>query len=202
MTKTLLSASELKKIENTLNLKNGVIAFPTDTVWGIGCLVENKDAVKRIYAVKNRPQNKPLILLGSKIEYLAPYVAEINEKAMQIINEYMPGAITLVLVKSDKTPDYITSGFNTVGIRIPNHPVLLEILEYSVKEHVLATTSANISGENACINYEEVVQSIGFDVDYIAKDYEFTAKCTASTIIAFDDANHVKILRQGEIKII
>ena len=199
MYKLQISEEEFNKIHKVLKKPDGVIAFPTDTVWGIGCLVENDQAVNRIYSIKGRSETKPLILLGSKIEHLVPYISEISDITRQIINKYLPGAVTLVLPKSEEAPSYLTSGGNTIGIRIPDCPPFLDVLEKSVDNHVLATTSANISGEKSPVSRLEVEKSIGNKVDYILDDYGFSAKGTESTVISIDTFGNIKILRQGAV---
>jgi len=201
MNKYKLDEKEIKIIRSILNKPDGVIAFPTDTVWGVGCLVQNKEAVEKIYSVKGRPKNKPLILLGSKIEYLVPYVSHIIPEAQEIMDKYFPGAITIILPKSHKTPDYVTSGFNTVGIRVPNHPVFLDVLENATEEHVLATTSANLSGEPSSSKKSDVEAVLQDSVDYIVDDYGYSACGQASTIVSIDDNGHIKVLREGSIKL-
>ena len=196
-----LPDNELIKIRNVLSKPDSVIAFPTDTVWGMGCLVNNKAAVDRIYHIKTRSIIKPLILLGSKIDYLVPYLQEIPEKAWEIINKYLPGAVTLVLSKSEKTPDYITSGFDTVGIRIPNNPPFIDLLENAIENHVLATTSANISDTRSSLTKQEVENSVGKYVDYILDDYNYPCKGIASTVLAVDLSGNITILRQGSVDI-
>ncbi|EKE02210.1 MAG: hypothetical protein ACD_20C00411G0011 [uncultured bacterium] len=196
-----LSEKEIIKIHNSLKSPDGIIAFPTDTVWGVGCLIENELAVNRIYSTKGRSEIKPLILLGSKIEYLVPYVAEIPEVAGKIIDKYLPGAVTLVLQKSDKTPSYLTSGGNTVGIRIPNCPPFLSLLDNAIESHVLATTSANLSGEPAALSKSEIENKLGDKVDYILDDYGYSAKGTESTVVLVDPSGNIKILRQGAVAI-
>lgn len=194
-----LSEKEIIKIHNSLKKPDGIIAFPTDTVWGIGCLIENELAVDRIYSTKGRSEIKPLILLGSKIEYLVPYVAQIPEVARKIIDKYMPGAVTLVLQKSDITPSYLTSGGNTIGIRIPNCPPFLSLLDNAVENHVLATTSANLSGEPAALSKSEVESKLGDKVDYILDDYGYSAKGIESTVVLVESSKNIKILRQGAV---
>lgn len=189
------------KINDILKKPDGIIAFPTDTVWGIGCLVENKNAVERIYSIKERSKKKPLIILGSKIEHLVPYVSMISETAWKIIYKYLPGAVTLVFPKSEKTPHYLTSGGNTIGIRIPDSPPIIEFLEKSVKNHVLATTSANISNEKPGLSKSDVLKNLGDKVDYILDDCGFKAKGTESTVILIDSNDNIKILRQGAVLI-
>lgn len=189
-----------KKIKKILK-NDGVIAFPTDTVWGIGCLPENKRAVEKIYALKSREAGKPLILLGKNIESLLPYVEKFHENAEKIIKKYFPGAVTLVVKKSSKTPDYMTSGFETVGIRIPDCPIFIDMLENSTENGVLATTSANISDMGSVSTKQEVIDSIGDKIDYIMDDSGFSPKGAESTVVFVDDAGCVKILRQGATKI-
>ena len=119
--KITLDASLINKILNN----GGVIALVTDTVWGLGCLPNNKEAVEKIYEIKGRDKSKPLISMSNKEEYLFPYVKEIPEKAKNLINIHFPGALTLVLEKSDKTPYSITSEKETVGIRVPNNDLFI-----------------------------------------------------------------------------
>jgi L-threonylcarbamoyladenylate synthase len=188
------------KIKNILK-NNGVIAFPTDTVWGIGCLPENKKAVEKIYSIKSRDTGKPLILLGKNTESLLPYVEKLPKNAEKIIKKYFPGAVTLVLKKSSLTPDFVTAGFNTVGIRIPDCPIFIEMLEKCTDEGVLATTSANISGVGAVSTKEEVINSIGGKIDYILDGYGFVPNGTESTVVSVDEAGIIKILRQGAVEV-
>ena len=182
-------------------LKNdGVIAFVTDTVWGIGCLPASEKAVKRIYEIKKRDGNKPLILMSNEIYNLFDYLEQpINKNAQKLIKQYFPGALTLVLNKSEKCPHYITSFKNTVGIRIPDNQIFMKICE-NIEGHVLATTSANLSGEPAALNFDEAVKYIGDKVDLVVEDYGYTAKGLASTVAGFD-GEKVVIYRQGEVVI-
>jgi len=195
-----LTKLEIKKISAILK-NDGVIAFPTDTVWGMGCLPENDKAAEKIYAIKLRDKEKPLILLGKDIESLLPYVKTFPEKAKIIVEKHFPGAITLVLQKSSITPDFLTAGFDTVGIRIPDCPVLLEILDKCTKTGVLATTSANISNEGAVSTQKEVINSIGDKIDYVLDDFGFIPKGLESTVLGIDDNENIKIFRQGAIEV-
>ena len=182
-------------------LKNdGVIAFVTDTVWGLGCLPSKEKAVKKIYEIKHREAKKPLILMSNEIYNLFDYVKQpIEKEAQKLIKKHFPGALTLVIEKSDKTPDYITSGLSTVGIRIPNSASFTEICK-NIDGHVLATTSANISGEPAAITYEEAVNYIGNQVDLVIKSNGEIAHGKASTVAGFKNGN-VIIYRQGDVKL-
>lgn len=184
------------KIKEILN-NDGVIAFVTDTVWGLGCLPTSEKSVKKIYEIKKREVKKPLILMSNEIENILPYVKSLNENAKELIKKYFPGALTLVLEKADKTPNYITSGFNTVGIRVPDNAVFKEICEI-VTGHVLATTSANLSHEPSAKTYEQVIKIMGEKVDLVIEDFGQSAKGLESTVAAIIN-NEIKILRQGAI---
>lgn len=184
-------------ILNALSKNDGVIAFPTDTVWGLGCKISSSTAVKKIYEIKSREDSKPLIILGSSKQALKPYVKNWTPKIDKIISKYMPGSLTLVVEKSDLVPDFVTCGFNTIGIRIPNSEILLSLLD-NIPENALATTSANISGEPACLSYEEVNSRLGDVLDYIVKYTETAPSGTASTVASIDKNGNIKILRQGE----
>ena len=189
----------MKQINEVLN-NNGVIAFVTDTVWGLGCLPTSEKAVQRIYNIKHREAKKPLILMSDDIYPLFDYIKQPIEKQAQIlIKKHFPGALTLVLEKSENTPDYITSGMNTVGIRVPENETFANICK-SIDGRVLATTSANLSGENPALTYEEALSYIGDKVDLVIPDYGCVAKGKASTVAGFKDGE-VVIFRQGEVQL-
>lgn len=193
---------EYEKLDNVNELlkNDGVIAFVTDTVWGLGCLPSSEKAVKRIYDIKHREAKKPLILMSDEVYHLFEYIKQPIEKQAQIlIKKHFPGALTLVLEKSDLTPYYITSGLQTVGIRVPNNQTFANLCQ-KIEGHVLATTSANISGEPPALNYEQAMEYIGNDVDLVIEDFGETANGKASTVAGFQD-NKIIIFRQGDIKI-
>lgn len=186
--------------ELNLKLKQGaVVSFVTDTVWGVGCLPNCEKGVENIYELKNRDRSKPLILMSNDVKNLFPYVKNISQKAETLIKENFPGALTLIFEKSDKTPDFVTSFRNTVGIRVPNNSVFARLCEV-VDGHVLATTSANLSNQPPASNFDEAKDFIGKHVEYVFEDYGQSCKGLASTVaLAVDD--EIKILRQGEVKI-
>ncbi len=187
---------DTQKIKNILE-NDGVIAFVTDTVWGLGCLPTSKKAVEKIYEIKHRDVKKPLILMSNDIEPLRKYVKPLTEKAENLVKKYFAGALTLVVEKSELTPDYITSGLNTVGIRVPDNKVFAEICS-CIKGNVLATTSANLSNEPPALTYEEAVKYIGDKVDLVVEDYGEKAQGRASTVAGiFPDS--IKIFRQGDV---
>lgn len=185
---------------NEILSNDGVIAFVTDTVWGIGCLPTSEKAVQRIYEIKNREAKKPLILMSDDIYPLFDYVKQpIEKQAQRLIKDHFPGALTLVVEKSENTPNYITSNMNTVGIRVPNNDTFAKICQ-SIDGRVLATTSANLSGEAPALTYEEALAYIGNKVDLVIEDFGCSAKGLASTVAGFKDGE-VVIFRQGEVVI-
>ena len=195
MSKINFNKKELNEILKT----GGVIAFVTDTVWGLGCLPNNETAVNKIYEIKGRDRNKPLILMSNEFNNLVPYIKILSKTAKNLIEKYFPGALTVITEKSDLTPLYITSGKNTVGIRVPDNEVFKEICA-SIDGHVLATTSANLSNEPSSKTYGETKSSIGKYVDMVIEDYGFNCKGLESTVVLAVD-NNIKILRQGSVKL-
>ena len=188
------------KINEILN-NDGVIAFVTDTVWGLGCLPNREKAVKKIYDIKHREAKKPLILMSYDIYPLFDYVSQpIEKEAQRLIKKYFPGALTLVLDKSDNTPDYITSSLSTVGIRVPDNETFGNMCK-NIDGHVLATTSANLSGEPPALSYNEAIRYIGDKVDLVIEDYGHMAQGRASTVAGFKEGKCI-IYRQGEIEIV
>lgn len=189
----------LDKINEILK-NDGVIAFVTDTVWGLGCLPTSEKAVKKIYEIKHREAKKPLILMSNEVYNLFDYIKQpVEKEAQRLIKKYFPGALTLVVEKSENTPDYITSGLSTVGIRIPDNDTFAKICA-SIDGKVLATTSANLSGDPAALTYDEAIAYIGDKVDLVIPSYGFEAQGRASTVVGFKDGE-VVVYRQGEISI-
>ena len=96
----------------------GVVSFPTDTVYGLGVVYDQKEALERLKQSKGRPENKPIPMMISKIDQLKD-LAYISEEASKLIHAFMPGAFTIILKKKETVEDYITNGFSTIGCRIP-----------------------------------------------------------------------------------
>lgn len=186
------------EIQEVLN-NGGVIAYVTDTVWGLGCLPSNEKAVKKIYDIKKREPQKPLILMSNEVYNLLDYVKPIPKIGQKLIKKYFPGALTIVTDKSEKTPDYITSGMSTVGIRIPDNEVFRQICEIT-PGHVLATTSANLSHQPSAKNYTQALENMSGLADLIIEDYGCSAKGLESTVVGVMN-EELRIFRQGAIEI-
>lgn len=189
----------LKNKDEIINVltNGGVIAYVTDTVWGLGCLPNNESAVKKIYEIKKREAQKPLILMSNDIYHLLDYVKPIPKIGQILIKKYFPGALTIVTDKSENTPDYITSSMPTVGIRVPDNEVFREICEI-IPGHVLATTSANLSHQPSAKTYEQALENMSGLADLIIEDYGYAAKGLESTVVGVMN-NELRIFRQGAI---
>lgn len=177
--------------------KDDILGFETDTVWGIGCHPLNEKSVEKIYGFKDRDRKKPLILMSYEIEKLYPYVKNIPDYAHKLIEKHFPGGLTLIFEKTDLAKDFITSNFDTVGIRIPNHKGFIEIAK-NFEGGVLATTSLNISNKPPVENYEEAIEQFGEKIKIIKPATKTPPKGCASTVVLCTGEAPV-VLRQGEI---
>ena len=143
--------------------KGGVIAFPTDTVYGLGADAFNSTAVERIYEIKNRPKHRQLPLLIATVERLTVLADPIPEIAFFLAKRFWPGGLTLVLSKTDSVPAYLAPG-PTIAVRVPDHPVCLALIQRL--GNPIIGTSANISGQPSALTAEEVGQQLGGKIDF------------------------------------
>ncbi len=144
--------------------RGGVIAFPTDTVYGLGADAFRSKAVERIYEMKKRPTHLPLPLLIGDVEQLAVLAAKpLPEIALFLARRFWPGGLTLVVPKAAHLPDYL--GSTNVAVRVPAHPICLALIQ--AINNPLIGTSANISGKPSALTAGEVKQQLGNEVDLI-----------------------------------
>lgn len=195
--KNNVDESELNKIKEILD-NDGVIIFPTDTVYGIACNCFSEKAIKKVFDIKKRPENKPINVLSNNLDKIKLVSRNINEKEEFLINKYMPGALTIILDKNEKVSDILTAGLDTIGVRIPKNNISLRILENV--SYPLATTSANISGDSAGIKITDFLKEFDGVVDAIIDGGETDLK-VASTIVRVESGNKLKIIREGTLKI-
>ena len=156
----LIDSSDKKGIKDcTEHLKNGeVIGFPTETVYGLGCDARNGEAVKKVFEAKGRPADNPLIChIGDKSQ-IKDIVSEITPLAQKLIDSFMPGPITLVMKKSDSIADETTAGLDTVGVRMPSHPVANKFLKEAGIP--VAAPSANLSGRPSPTSSRSVLEDM------------------------------------------
>jgi L-threonylcarbamoyladenylate synthase len=158
-----VSQREIQKGVEILR-KGGVIAFPTDTVYGLGADAFNSTAVERVYAVKRRPEYRPFPLLITDMSGLPSLAEPIPGIAWFLARRFWPGGLTLVVSRRTSVRGYLASG-STIAVRVPNHPVPLALIEGLGRP--LVGTSANISGRPAALTAEEVRQQLGEKLDLI-----------------------------------
>lgn len=194
--KNKINDEELAQVIETIN-NNGLVIFPTDTVYGLACNCFSKEAINKIFEIKKRDKGKPINLLTNSVEKIHMVTDNISEKELKLIKKYMPGALTIIFNKNNMTPDILTSGLKTIGVRIPNNEIALKILEKI--EYPLATTSANLSGEDAGTEIDNFKNIFNGKVDIIIDGGESDLK-KASTIIRVED-DKIITLREGNIKI-
>src|SRR5574343_105213 len=160
-----------------------VVAIPTETVYGLAASILSEKGIQKIYQLKGRPNNNPLIVHVASIEEISKWVEVWPEKAKILADAFMPGPITLGMPKSNKIPHYVTSGQDTVGIRVPNHPLFVELLKSLPAP--LAAPSANPSNATSATQAKHVVSYFkNKDLPYVLDG----GACTnglESTIVGF-----------------
>jgi L-threonylcarbamoyladenylate synthase len=164
--------------------KRQLVAIPTETVYGLAGNALDEKAVLSIFETKNRPSFDPLIVHTDSLKKLAEYVQEIPEAAFLLAKEFWPGPLTLLLPKKDIIPDLVTSGLDTVAVRIPDHPLTLALL--SELDFPLAAPSANPFGYISPTSAAHVNQQLGEKIPYILDGGECGIGIE-STIIGFVD---------------
>ena len=186
-----------KAINSAVNLlKNGNVGiFPTDTVYGIGCDALNIDAIENLYRYKKRSLDKPINILVSNIDMLKKLVTNINPIEEKLIKNFWPGDLTIIFDKSEIVPDILTSGLSTVGIRIPNNKVCLDMINSF--DCGIATSSANISDAEPSNEIDKISESFINKVSFILYEEKLNTEIP-STIVRVEN-NEIKILRLGSI---
>jgi L-threonylcarbamoyladenylate synthase len=178
-------------------IKEGkVVGIPTDTVYGIAARIYDKEAINRIYKIKNRPKNKPLVIFVSDSKEIEDLVEEIPPFALKLMDNFWPGPLTLIFRASKYVPKDIISNLDTVGIRIPNCKVILDLLK--VLKEPLAVTSANISGKKELSSTIEVKKELGDKLDFILDGGVIKHKCVSTIVDVSGD--FPVIIRRGKLK--
>ena len=177
-------------------LKNGgVVAIPTDTLYGLAADVFNTAALDRVFAVKGRPDDLALPVLVSGWEQVKRVAKNFPPQAQNLAEQFWPGALTLVFEKISGLPDRLTAGGPTVAVRMPGHPVPIQLIDGLGGP--ITGTSANISGDADIPSLAELTAQIGGRVDYIVKSGP-VPEGKASTVIDIT-SGHPKLLREGAI---
>src|SRR5688500_7214458 len=181
----------------TLLKAGGIVAFPTETVYGLGADISHPSAVQRIFEIKKRPADHPLIVHIADSSRLTQWAQEVPEQAWQLAEHFWPGPLTLILPRSRHVPENVTGGQDTVGLRVPDHPVALALLNALGHEKALAAPSANRFGHISPTMAAHVREELGEAADMVLDG----GPCRVgleSTIVSFD-GDTAAILRPGGI---
>jgi L-threonylcarbamoyladenylate synthase len=173
--------------------RGDLVAFPTDTVYGLGALAFNAQAIERLYIAKDRPSEKAIAVLVGDTDALYLITSQMNDLALRLARRFWPGPLTLVVPRQPSLPENISSRF-TIGVRMPDHPVALDLLR---QVGPLAVTSANLSGKASACTAQEVYNQLAGRIPLIL-DGGLTPGGTASTVVDCTGDRPV-ILRPGPI---
>ncbi|MGB4984739.1 MAG: L-threonylcarbamoyladenylate synthase [Erysipelotrichaceae bacterium] len=188
MTKVITNIDEII----ALMRNDKTIALPTDTVYGLMAPLSEK-GLNNIKLAKSRDENKPIPIMVNGLKMLER-IADVKEYQLPVINKFMPGCITIIFNKKDCLNDNFTNGLATVGVRIPDDQLLLDVME--ILDSPILVTSANLSGQPTCFNDAEVLDQLDGRIDGIILGHSSGNK--PSTIVDMT-SNELKIIRQGDI---
>lgn len=182
----------MDKIEKTLEA-GGAVVLPTETVYGLFAQALNEEAVKRVYELKQRPRDKALNLNVASLEEIYAFSKNQPSYLEQLYKAFLPGPLTIILQANDRVPAWINSGVETVGFRIPNHPVTLDLIR---KYGPLIGPSANLSGKASGTSFQQIMMDFQEEVSGVKDDAALTGQ--DSTILDLSGEKAL-ILRQGAI---
>lgn len=193
----ILPATARKSIRRAVHLlrEGEVVAFPTDTVYGVGAIAFEPFAVRQIFEVKQRPADKSLPVFIYQIDDLNLVARDVPNEAWSLLQTLWPGALTVVLRKNSALPDIVTGGQDTVAVRIPDHPVSLDLVIKAGRP--LAVTSANLSGQPTPITAQGVAEQLGENLPLVL-DGGPSSTDQPSTIIDLS-STPPRVLREGPI---
>jgi L-threonylcarbamoyladenylate synthase len=195
----VLRANEPGSVEIAAQVlrEGGLVVFPTDTVYGVGAVVDRPDAVARLYVAKGRPLDKPIPVLIADLDQLEKLAREVTPEVQLLAQHFWPGALTIVVPAQPWLPREIVRETGAVGLRMPDHPVALAIIRAA--GGAVATTSANRSGEREACTVEEAIGALGDAVDlYI--DGGRTPGGIPSTVVA-SEGSRLVVLRRGALPV-
>lgn len=187
-----LSFDDLKRIKEII-LADGIVAFPTETVFGMGVRFDHKASFDKLIKVKRRPEGKPFSMMLSDPKKIGEYAC-VTKRQQAVIDAFMPGEITVILKKKPIIPDYVTLNGPTIGIRIPAYPKLLKMLSYI--NIPLLVPSCNRSGEKPCADADQVQAIFQGEIQGVVKDK--VGDSVPSTVVLLT-SQEPKVLRQGKI---
>lgn len=177
--------------------RDGVVVFPTETLYGLGVNALSENAIKKVFKIKDRDYGKPMPILIHKKEVLSEFVSYVPEKAENLIEKFWPGGLTIIFEASPKLPSLLTGNTGKIGIRISNNPIAQELVKQT--DIPITATSANISGQKGCTTALEVYENLGSRVDLIL-DGGKTKSPLGSTVIDVT-CTPIKIIREGVVSL-
>lgn len=179
-------------------IKNGgIVALPTETVYGLGADAFNQTAVRKIFEAKGRPNDNPLIVHIAEFDHIYNLVSDVGKVAQKLLEAFWPGPLTVILHKKPNVPNEVTCGLDSVAVRLPAHPTMREVI--NLAKTPIAAPSANISGKPSPTSLQHVVSDMNGKIDAIL-DGGVCQVGLESTVISFLD-NVPKILRPGFITV-
>lgn len=190
MTKVVLE-NQMNEICDVIQ-KGGIVAFPTETVYGVGIHFDDEEALERLMEAKNRDYSKAITLMVADKADISQY-AYISPQAQKMIDQFMPGMITLIFKKKESIRDIMTNGKSTIGIRIPDSEFVLSLLK---KVGPMLVTSANLSQHSNTTSTQEVLNQLDGRIDLVVDGK--TSDNIASTVVDVSQ-DEIKILRAGKI---
>lgn len=190
MTKVVLE-NQMNEICDVIQ-KGGIVAFPTETVYGVGIHFNDEEALERLMEAKNRDYSKAITLMVADKADISQY-AYISPQAQKMIDQFMPGMITLIFKKKESVRDSMTNGKSTIGIRIPDSEFVLSLLK---KIGPMLVTSANLSQHSNTTSTQEVLNQLDGRIDLVVDGK--TSDNIASTVVDVSQ-DEIKILRAGKI---
>ena len=173
---------------------SGTVAFPTDTVFGLACLFDDEVAIDKVKKIKDRDKDKPLPMMCDSKEMIRK-VAYTDERIERLIDAFCPGPLTIIFNKREEVADYVTNGFKTIGIRVPDKKEILDVIKALGKP--ILVTSCNMSGEPSIKSHKEICAIFDGKIDMIIKE---DAKSEVASTIIDITKEPIKILREGIIK--
>jgi L-threonylcarbamoyladenylate synthase len=186
----------LKRARHIL-LSGGVVAFPTESFYGLGVNALDEKAIQRLFKIKQRDKNHPILILIPSLDSLNRFVIDIPELAFKLMDHYWPGGLTLVFKAGHDISTLLTANTDKIGVRLSSHHIATALAQ--TIDNPITGTSANISGQSPCTNTTEVSRQMGMDIDLIL-DGGKTQGGMGSTILDVT-VNPPKLLREGMITI-
>lgn len=176
--------------------KGGIIAYPTETFYGLGAKFDMEDSLKKLYDIKQRPEEKAMPLIIGNKELLTVITASMNKTAVSLMDRFWPGPLTLIFLAKENLSEYITAGTHKVAVRIPGESFALYLA--ITASFPITATSANLSGTSPAQDAETVIRYFGDKIDLII-DGGATSGGLPSTIVDVT-GDEIKLLREGMIK--